>query len=70
MFMSNDGAHVTPDNATFIAVRLRQALDLDVVSDLLSFMDDAPDTGEVVQWVKEFADFNELAAKHDGYYVY
>jgi hypothetical protein len=68
-FATNGGAHVTPAQAAFIAGRLRQALDQYVVQDLLSFLDDAPDSGEVKQWVQDFANFNEQTAGQDGYYV-
>jgi hypothetical protein len=68
-FMSNGGAHVTPGQAAFIAGRLRLALDHGVVSDLLSFLDDAPGSAEVSEWVREFAAFNEETAGQNGYYV-
>jgi hypothetical protein len=68
-FMYNDGEHITADEAGFIAARLRRAMELRVISELLSFFDDAPDTTEVQKWTEEFATFNERAAQRDGYYV-
>ncbi|MBV1855829.1 hypothetical protein [Catellatospora tritici] len=68
-FLSNDGWHITAHEAAFIASRLRQAVELRVVPDLLSFFDDRPGAADVRDWVEEFAAFNERAARRDGYYV-
>jgi len=68
-FMSNGGWHITPEQAAFIAARLRQAVRLDVVPELLMFLDDGPSTSDLRGWVEEFATFNEHAAQRDGYYV-
>jgi len=68
-FMSSNGTHVARAQAAFIAGRLRQALDRNVIRDLLRFLDDAPEIVEVAQWVQEFAGFNERTAEQDGYYV-
>jgi hypothetical protein len=67
-FAYNEG-HVTAGEAAFIAGRLRQAVEADVIWELLSFFDDAPETDEVVAWVNEFAAFNETAAARDGYWI-
>lgn len=69
-FLSNDGWRITAPEAGFVAARLRRALDLDVVADVLYFLDDAPDKNDVHEWAEEFAAFNETAAQNDGYYVY
>ena len=42
---------------------------LDVIADLLMFLDETPDPTELRDWVEEFATFNEMAGQHDGYYV-
>jgi hypothetical protein len=68
-FMFNSGTHVDRAQAEFIAGRLSQALDQNIIGDLLSFLDDAPAGAEVAQWVQEFAGFNERMAEQDGYYV-
>ena len=68
-FRSNGGWHVTAREAAFVATRLRRAVELDVVDDLLMFLDDSPDGALVQEWVEEFAAFNEHAAERDGYYV-
>ena len=69
MFESNDGQYVDAERAAFVARRLRRAVELGVVSDMLSFLDDAPETEYVRAWVEEFAEFNELAARYGGYTV-
>ncbi|RST12607.1 hypothetical protein E2C00_01815 [Streptomyces sp. WAC05374] len=66
-FLSNSNWHVSAAEAEFIAARLRLAINEHVVSDLLSFFDDAPE--EAAQWVSDFADFNERSVAHDGYRV-
>jgi hypothetical protein len=66
-FLYNEG-HTTAAEAAFIARRLRAALDADVVSELLSFLDDHPGEDEVTEWVEQFAAFNEQAADRNGYY--
>ena len=68
-FLSNGGRHITPEQATFIAARLRRAVTQGVIGDLLMFLDDSPGAAEVREWVEEFASFNERAAGRDGYYV-
>ena len=68
-FMSNGGWRITPEQARFVAARLRQAVAEDVIFELLMFFDDAPSSAEVREWVVEFATFNERAAARDGYYV-
>jgi hypothetical protein len=68
-FMSNSSWPIGRGQAAFIAGRLRRAVSLGVVSDLLGFLDDAPDSADVEAWVEEFAAFNERAAGHDGYFV-
>jgi len=68
-FRSNAGWHITAAEADFIATRLRAALHLDVIADLLMFLDETPDPTELRDWVEEFATFNEMAGQHDGYYV-
>ncbi|WP_344968787.1 hypothetical protein [Streptosporangium fragile] len=68
-FQSNDGWHITAEEARFIASRLRLAVEHHVPGDTLSFLDDAPPTKDVVEWLEEFADFNERAAAHGGYLV-
>ena len=68
-FLSNGGWRITPEQARFVAARLRQAVAQDVISELLMFFDDAPSSAEVREWVEEFANFNERAATRDGYYV-
>ena len=69
LFLSNDGWHITPDQAAFVAGRLRRAVAGGVVSLLMDFLDDAPDRDDVLSWVEEFAAFNEGAAAQDGYFV-
>ncbi|MFG2339518.1 hypothetical protein [Streptomyces yangpuensis] len=66
-FLSNSNWHVSGEEAGFIASCLRLAASKDVISDLMSFFDDAPD--EVEQWIEDFADFNERSVSHDGYRV-
>jgi hypothetical protein len=66
-FRSNSNWHVTAAEAAFVAGRLRAGLAAGVVSDLLSFFDDAPP--EARTWVAEFAAFNERAAAGAGYRV-
>jgi hypothetical protein len=66
-FMSNDGWHITAPEAGFVAARLRRAVELDVVDDLLMFFDHPPDDLQV--WVEEFAAFAERAAERNGFYV-
>src|SRR4051812_33508662 len=61
-FMGNSGVHVTAEQAAFIAGWLRQAVDQDAVWHLLLFLDNRPETGEVIRWVQGFADFNEWLA--------
>src|SRR5688572_2556169 len=68
-FSSNDGWHITAPEAGFIAARLRLAMELDVVSDVMSCFDDGPDRGDVYGWMEEFTALNETAAQKDGYYV-
>jgi hypothetical protein len=66
-FLSNGNWHVTEQEARFIADRLRAGIAEGVPQEVVSFFDDAPN--DVVVWVKEFADFNELAADRGGYRV-
>jgi len=68
-FLSNDGWHITAHEAAFIAARLRRAVELNVIAELLVFLDDRPDAVEVRDCVEEFAAFNERAAEQGGYYV-
>lgn len=56
---------VTPTECTVIARRLRGHLD--VVHEVASFFDDAPEGPELVAWVSAWADFNERAAALGGY---
>ena len=68
-FLSNGGWRITPEQAAFIAARLRSAVAKNVIPDLLIFFDDHPNGAEVREWVEEFATFNERAAAREGYYV-
>ncbi|WP_030171759.1 hypothetical protein [Spirillospora albida] len=68
-FMSNDAWHITAREAEFIAGRLRRAVELGVIDDLLGFYDESPGTAAVRSWVEEFAAFNERAARQNGYHV-
>ena len=68
-FLSNGGWRITPEQAAFIAARLRSAVEKDVIFELLMFLDDAPGREEIREWVEEFATFNERAAAREGYYV-
>jgi hypothetical protein len=63
------GGRVAAAEAAFIAQRLRQAVDRDLIDDLLSFLDDHPGESAVRGWVNEFIDLNERGARDDGYYI-
>ncbi|MER6630508.1 hypothetical protein ABT301_20195 [Streptomyces sp. NPDC000987] len=69
-FLSNDGRHLTAHAADFIANRLRRAVKLGLVDHLICYLDDAPDVADFEERVEQFAAFNEIAARGDGYYVY
>ncbi|MER6170275.1 hypothetical protein [Streptosporangium sp. NPDC001681] len=68
-FQSNDGWHITAEEASFIAARMRLAVEHDVPGELVLYLDEAPPAEALVQWVEEFADFNERATAHGGYRV-
>lgn len=68
-FMSNDGWHVTAEQAAFTARRLRRAVAENIPCVLMSFFDDGPEGRDLEAWVVEFAEFNEKAAQEDGYHV-
>jgi len=63
------GGRVTAAEAAFIAERLQQALDGNLIGDLLGFFDEHPGEPAVRGWVNEFLDLNQRAAGDDGYYV-
>ncbi|MEV4491351.1 hypothetical protein AB0K04_14675 [Micromonospora coxensis] len=63
------GARVTGAQAAFIAERTRRAVRLGVIPDLLEFLDDAPPSDAVQEWVEQFAAFNERAVSAGGYHV-
>lgn len=63
------GWRVTAAEATFIAEGLRQALNRNLIADMLDFFDEHPGEPAVRGWVNEFLDLNERAARDDGYYI-
>ena len=63
------GGRVTAAEAAFIAERLQQALDGNLIGDLLGFFDEHPGEPAVRGWVNEFVDLNQRAAGDDGYYI-
>lgn len=66
-FLYNEG-HTTAVEAAFVARRLRAALAAKIVGEMLLFFDEHPGEDQVTAWVEQFADFNEQAAKKNGYY--
>ena len=81
-FLSNDGWHVSAEEAKFIASRLEQGLSEGLIGEIVAkhidrgrkaglsdfFVFDNPD--EALICIREFVDFNLRAVEYDGYFVY
>lgn len=67
---NNDDDIVSPDQARFMAARVRAGMESEVMDMFgVGLFDDEPEEEVIRQWLEEFAEFNERAARGHGYRV-